>query len=53
MEDIEKQIYEITKRHEELTLEEMKKLLKEKLYFFDEDVFETKEQILLALGSVS
>ena len=43
----EKQVYEILKRYKELTLEEMKDLLRPILYYFDEDVFKTKEDLLL------
>ena len=47
MEDIEKKIYDILKRRDELTLEEMKKQLKEILFYFEDDKFNSKEEILM------
>ena len=43
----EKQVHNILIRHEELTLQEMKDLLRPILYYFDEDVFKTKKDLLL------
>ena len=51
MNNIEDKIYNILKRHEELTLEEMKKQLKEILFYFEDDKFNSKEEILRLFSS--
>ena len=45
----EEYVADIFNRRDSLTLKEMIKLLKEKLYYVDERAFETKEQLIKAL----